>query len=112
LLLAGAAERGEYGDPDVPEERAWLGQMSPYHNVKAGGKYPEMFVLTATKDDRAHPGRARKMGKRLEELGIPFLYYENIDGGHSAAANQRESARRVALEYTYLSRKLMGTPVP
>ena len=62
--------------------------------------------MTSTKDDRVHPGHARKMAARLEELGMPFLYYENIDGGHSAAANQRERADASALEFTYLSRRL------
>ena len=62
---------------------------------------------TSPNDDGVHPSHARKMAKRLEETGKPFLYYENIDGGHSAAANQREAARRTALEFTYLARKLM-----
>ena len=86
---------GEYGDPDVAEERAFLEKLSPYHNVDPAKTYPEIYFETSTKDDRVHPGHARKMAKRLEELGKPFLYYENIDGGHSAAANQRETARRV-----------------
>jgi len=107
LLLAGASWMDEYGDPDVPEERAWLEKLSPYHNVKADVAYPEVYFETSTKDDRVHPAHARKMAKRFEELGKPFLYYENIDGGHSAAANQREAARRAALEYTYLARKLI-----
>lgn len=105
-MLAGASWMDEYGDPDVPEERAFLEQLSPYHNVRADVSYPEIYFETSTKDDRVHPAHARKMAKRLEELGKPFLYYENIDGGHSAAANQREAARRAALEYTYLARKL------
>jgi prolyl oligopeptidase len=107
LLLAGASWMDEYGDPDVAEERAWLERLSPYHNVKGDVTYPEIYFETSTKDDRVHPAHARKMAKRLEELGKPFLYYENIDGGHSAAANQREAARRAALEYTYLARKLI-----
>ncbi len=106
-LLAGASWMDEYGDPDVPEERAFLEKLSPYHNVKADVTYPEIYFETSTKDDRVHPGHARKMARRLEDLGKPFLYYENIDGGHSAAANQREAARRSALEYTYLARKLI-----
>jgi prolyl oligopeptidase len=107
LLLAGASWMDEYGDPDVPEERAWLEKLSPYHNVDASKTYPEIYFETSTKDDRVHPGHARKMAKLLEEMGKPFLYYENIDGGHSAAANQREAARRSALEFTYLARKLI-----
>ncbi len=107
MLLAGASWMGEYGDPDIPEERAFLESISPYHNIDSEADYPEIYFETSTKDDRVHPGHARKMAKRLEELGKPFLYYENIDGGHSAAANQKEAARRAALEYTYLARKLI-----
>lgn len=107
MLLAGASWMGEYGDPDIPEERAFLESISPYHNIDPNADYPEIYFETSTKDDRVHPGHARKMAKRLEELGKPFLYYENIDGGHSAAANQTEAARRAALEYTYLARKLI-----
>jgi prolyl oligopeptidase len=106
-LLAGASWMDEYGDPDVPEERAFLEKLSPYHNIDPEADYPEIYFETSTKDDRVHPAHARKMAKRLEELGKPFLYSENIDGGHSAAANQREAARRAALEYTYLARKLI-----
>jgi prolyl oligopeptidase len=106
-LLAGASWMAEYGDPDVPSERAFLESISPYHQIKAGVKYPEPFFVTSTKDDRVHPGHARKAAARMQALGLPFYYYENIDGGHSAAANLREAARRSALEFTYLSRKLM-----
>lgn len=106
-LLAGASWMDEYGDPDVPEERAFLEKLSPYHNVKADVQYPEIYFETSTKDDRVHPAHARKMAKRLEDLGKPFFYYENIDGGHSAAANQKEAAKRAALEFTYLARKLI-----
>jgi len=92
----------------VPEEREWLEKMSPYHNFDADADYPEPFFVTSTKDDRVHPGHARKMAKLFEAAGKPFLYYENIDGGHSAAANQQETAKRVALEFTYLTEKLMA----
>mgnify|MGYP001296967056 CR=1 FL=1 len=106
-LLAGASWVGEYGDPDDPVEGAFLRKISPYHNLKAGVKYPEPFFVTSSKDDRVHPGHARKMAAKMESMKLPFLYYENIDGGHAAAANQRERAKRVALEFTYLTRKLM-----
>ncbi|NVK54572.1 MAG: S9 family peptidase [Alteromonadaceae bacterium] len=107
LLLAGASWVGEYGSPDVPKEREWLEKMSPYHNFHAETDYPEPFFVTSTKDDRVHPGHARKMARLFEASGKPFLYYENIDGGHSAAANQQETAKRAALEFTYLTEKLM-----
>ena len=106
-LLAGASWMGEYGDPDIPEQRAWIAEYSPYQNLRAGQPYPEVFIHTSTKDDRVHPGHARKAAARLEALGYPVLFYENTDGGHAAGANLRETARRIALEYTYLSRRLM-----
>lgn len=109
-LLAGASWRAEYGDPDIPEQRAWIGEYSPYQNLRAGQPYPEVFIHTSTKDDRVHPGHARKAAARLEELGYPVLFYENTDGGHAAGANLRETARRIALEYTYLTRRLMDEP--
>jgi prolyl oligopeptidase len=107
LLLAGASWIDEYGNPDVPAERAWLEKLSPYQNLAKRADYPLPFIETSTKDDRVHPGHARKYAAKLESLGMPFLYYENIDGGHSAAANQRERAKRTALEFTYLSQRLV-----
>jgi prolyl oligopeptidase len=107
LLLAGASWVDEYGSPDVPAERAWLEQLSPYNILRKRDDMPEPFFVTSTKDDRVHPAHARKFAAKMEELGMPFLYYENIDGGHGAAANLVEGAKRRALEYTYLSQKLM-----
>ncbi|MDI1325572.1 MAG: prolyl oligopeptidase family serine peptidase [Brevundimonas sp.] len=109
-LLAGASWMAEYGNPDVPEERAWIEAYSPYQRLEAGRPYPEVFIHTSTKDDRVHPGHARKAAARLEDLGYPVLFYENTDGGHAAGANLRETARRIALEYTYLTRRLMDQP--
>ena len=109
-LLAGASWQGEYGNPDIPAERAWIEAYSPYQNLRADQPYPEVFIHTSTKDDRVHPGHARKAAARLEELGYPVLFYENTDGGHAAGANLRETARRLALEYTYLTRRLMDQP--
>lgn len=111
-LLAGASWMAEYGNPDIPEQRAWIEAYSPYQRLQAGQPYPEVFIHTSTKDDRVHPGHARKAAARLEELGYPVLFYENTDGGHAAGANLRETARRLALEYTYLTRRLMDTQVP
>ena len=106
-LLAGASWVDEYGSPDVPEERAFLEKISPVHNFHPKEKtYPTPFFVTSTKDDRVHPGHARKMGFLFEQAKLPFYYYENIDGGHSAAANQLERAKRTALEYTYLFKQL------
>ena len=106
LLLAGASWVDEYGSPEDPDERAFLETISPYRNFDAMKPYPLPFFLTSTKDDRVHPGHARKMARKFEAAGLPFLYYENIDGGHSAAANQTEAAKRAALEFVYLRRQL------
>jgi prolyl oligopeptidase len=106
-LLAGASWVDEYGSPSNPAERRFLRSISPYQNLRARPDFPLPFVLTSTKDDRVHPGHARKYVARMIELGMPVLYYENIDGGHAAAANLNEVARRRALEYTYLTQRLM-----
>jgi prolyl oligopeptidase len=106
-LLAGASWVDEYGSPSNPEERAFLETITPYQNLRARDDFPLPLVLTSTKDDRVHPGHARKYVARMAELGMPVLYYENIDGGHSAAANLNEAARRRSLEYTYLMQRLM-----
>jgi prolyl oligopeptidase len=104
---AGASWIGEYGDPKIPAERKMLMSYSPYQNLKAGQKYPKVLIETSTKDDRVHPAHARKAPARLKEYGYDFLYYENIDGGHAAAANLNERALRTALEFTYLQQRLM-----
>jgi len=104
---AGASWVGEYGSVSVPEERAFLETISPYQNLKAGVAYPEPFFVTATSDDRVTPVHARKMAAKMQAMGLPFLYFENTNGGHAASANQQERAERVALEFTYLARKLM-----
>jgi len=107
LMGAGASWIGEYGDPRIPEQRAWIQGYSPYQRLTTGRTYPMPFIETSTKDDRVHPGHGRKAAARLAAIGAPYYYYENIDGGHSAAANLQESARRVALEYTYATRRLV-----
>jgi prolyl oligopeptidase len=104
---AGASWVGEYGSSAVPAEAAFLRTISPYHNLKAGVAYPEPFFVTSTKDDRVTPVHARKMAAKMQAMGLPFLYFENTNGGHAASANLQERAERVALEFTYLTRKLM-----
>ncbi len=106
-MSAGASWQGEYGNPDDPVEGKFLRGISPYHNVKAGVAYPEPLFETSTKDDRVGPVHARKMAALFEDMGLPFYYYENIEGGHAAAANQVEVARRYAIEFTYFAQKLM-----
>lgn len=106
-LLAGASWMAEYGDPDVPAMREVLRSYSPYHNLAPEKTYPEVFFFTSTKDDRVHPGHARKMAARMEEMGHPFLYYENIEGGHGAAANLEQLIHRTSLQAVYLYQKLV-----
>ncbi|MCK5378784.1 MAG: S9 family peptidase, partial [Acidobacteria bacterium] len=101
-LLAGASWVAEYGDPDLPEEWAFLEAYSPYHNLSADETYPRVLFTTSTRDDRVHPAHARKMVARMRSLGHPVLYYENTEGGHAAAADHGQKARMTALEMTYL----------
>jgi prolyl oligopeptidase len=105
-LSAGASWVAEYGDPDVPADRAFIAKYSAYTQLKAGVKYPEPYITTNTEDDRVHPGHARKFAAELEALGDPFLYYENTFGGHANDADPELNARRWARHYVYLSRKL------
>ncbi len=105
-LLAGASWMGEYGDPEGEEREAIRG-YSPYQNLKKGVAYPRAFFVTSTKDDRVHPGHARKMVARLREFGNDPLYYENIEGGHGGSADLEQRARRTSLEYSYLYRSLI-----
>jgi prolyl oligopeptidase len=106
-LLAGASWIAEYGDPEKPEERALIAKWSPYQNLTRGVKYPTPFFVTSTKDDRVHPGHARKMAAKMEGYGMPYHYYENIEGGHSAAANLKQRAEQLALSFAYLRLQLM-----
>jgi prolyl oligopeptidase len=105
-LLAGASWMGEYGNPDLPEEWAFIREFSPYHTVERGKTYPPLLITTSTRDDRVHPAHARKMTARLEEFGHRVLYYENIEGGHGGAADNRQKAFMEALGYSFLGREL------
>ena len=106
-LSAGASWVGEYGDPDVAADRAFIEKYSGYQNLKAGVKYPEPYITTNTRDDRVHPGHARKFAAKLEAMGIPYLYYEQTFGGHANDADPELNARRWARHYVYLAQKLM-----
>jgi len=105
-LLAGASWIGEYGDPDKPEDRAFIEKYSPYQNLRKDAEYPRIFLYTSTRDDRVHPGHARKMVARLLEEKHDVLYFENIEGGHGAAANNAQAARMWAQTFTFLWRQL------
>ncbi len=107
-IAAGASWQGEYGDVDAdPAVMAFWLKTSPYENLKAGVNYPEPFLFTTTKDDRVGPQHARKFAARMEEMGLPFFYYENTEGGHGAGADLKQAAVTTALTMTYLQRKLM-----
>jgi prolyl oligopeptidase len=106
-LSAGASWVAEYGDPDVPADRAFIAAYSAYTQLKPGVKYPEPYITTNTEDDRVHPGHARKFAAEFEALGLPYLYYENTFGGHANNADPELNARRWARHYVYLARKLM-----
>ncbi|WP_285487140.1 prolyl oligopeptidase family serine peptidase [Amycolatopsis taiwanensis] len=108
LLLAGASWVAEYGDPDDPAEWAYLSQYSPYQNVHSGRDYPPALFLTSTRDDRVHPGHARKMVARMLEQGHDVRYHENIEGGHGAAADNEQLAYKWALVFEFLWTTLSG----
>ena len=105
-LLAGASWMAEYGDPDKADEWAVISKYSPYQNVKPGMKLPKLLFTTSTRDDRVHPGHARKMAARMAEQGHDLLYYENIEGGHAGAADNRQRADMMALEFAFLWQQL------
>lgn len=105
-LSAGASWIAEYGDPEKPEEWAFMRNFSPYQNLRKGVSYPPVLFVTSTRDDRVHPGHARKMMARMLEMGSDVRYYENTEGGHAAAADNEQEAHMWALTYQFLRRKL------
>ncbi|MCU1680719.1 MAG: putative peptidase y4nA [Amycolatopsis sp.] len=108
-LLAGASWMAEYGDPDEPEQWAYIGEYSPYQNVHSGRDYPPTLFVTSTRDDRVHPAHARKMMARMVEQGHDVRYYENIEGGHGAAADNEQLAFKWALVFEFLWEKLTAS---
>jgi prolyl oligopeptidase len=106
VLLAGASWMEEYGNPDDPKEWEFIRTFSPYHNLKAGVKYPPTLFTTSTRDDRVHPGHARKMAARMLDAKQEVLYYENVEGGHAGAATNKQQAHMSALAYAFLWRRL------
>lgn len=101
-LLAGASWEAEYGNPDKPEEWAYIQKFSPYHLFDSAKTYPPVFFLTSTRDDRVHPGHARKMAAKMIDSNKDVMYYENIEGGHAGAASNAQSAHMDALIYSFL----------
>ena len=110
LLLAGASWVAEYGDPDNPEDWAFISEYSPYQNIDAEKRYPPVLITTSTRDDRVHPGHARKMTAALEVAGHDVSYYENIEGGHAGAADNAQTAFKSALAFSFLHRMLKPDP--
>ena len=110
LLLAGASWVAEYGDPDNPDDWEFISEYSPYQNISATRHYPPVLITTSTRDDRVHPGHARKMTAALEAAGHRVWYYENIEGGHAGAADNEQIAFKSALSYSFLWRMLTPTP--
>ncbi len=109
-LLAGASWMDEYGNPDVPADWAFIKKYSPYQNVRKGVHYPPVFFYNSTKDDRVHPGHARKMAAKLKAYGNPVYYHEYTEGGHSVGGNRTEDAKRAALEWAFLKRTIGTGP--
>ena len=105
-LLAGASWIGEYGDPDDPDQWDYIARYSPYQNVSPDKRYPRVLFTTSTRDDRVHPGHARKMAARMRDQGHDVLYWENTEGGHAGAANNEQTATMWALTYAFLLRQL------
>lgn len=105
-LLAGASWMAEWGDPDDPNDWSYLRTFSPYHLVDPSGTYPPVLFLTSTRDDRVHPGHARKMMAKMSALGFDVRYYENIEGGHGAAATNEQIATMWSLALEFLWQQL------
>ncbi len=106
LLLAGASWVAEYGNPDDPADWEFIAEYSPYQNISADIEYPPVLITTSTRDDRVHPGHARKMTAALEATGHRVWYYENIEGGHAGAADNAQTAFKTALSFSFLWRML------
>jgi prolyl oligopeptidase len=105
-LLAGASWMAEYGNPDIPEEWAYISRYSPYQNVHEDVDYPRPFIFTTTRDDRVHPGHARKMAAKMMSQGHEVLYFENVEGGHGAGVTPEQQAESIALAFAYLDLQL------
>lgn len=107
LIGRGASWVGEYGDPRIPEQRAWIEGYSPYQMIEEGEDYPTPFLWASTADDRTHPAHARKGAAKLKEQGHPYYYFEDTVGGHSGGVDNEQRAKLDALQYVYLMQQLM-----
>lgn len=110
-LLAGASWIAEYGDPDKPEEWAWLATYSAYHQAQPGKPYPPILLATTRRDDRVHPGHARKMAAKLQAMGYrDTWFYEPPAGGHGYGKDNKERAHFIALGYAFLRDRIGWKP--
>ena len=107
LIGRGASWIGEYGDPRIPEQRAWIEGYSPYQKIVEGVDYPSPFLWASTADDRTHPAHARKGAAKLKELGQDYWYFEDMTGGHSGGVDNEQRAKLQALQMVYLMQRLM-----
>lgn len=103
-----ASAGGRVRQPRRPRRLGVHLEYSPYQNISAERRYPPVLIATSTRDDRVHPGHARKMTAALEQAGKPVWYYENIEGGHAGAADNAQTAFKSALTFTFLHRILAG----
>ncbi len=110
LIGRGASWIGEYGDPRIPEQRAWIEGYSPYQKIVPGVGYPSPFLWASTADDRTHPAHARKGAAKLKALGQPYYYFEDTTGGHSGGVDNDQRAKLQALQFIYLMQRLMDAP--
>jgi prolyl oligopeptidase len=111
-LTAGASWIGEYGDPDQPEDWTFLREMSAYHHVAAERAYPPILLTTSAKDDRVHPGHARKMAAKLTEHGQPAYFHEPVEGGHAGASDNVHLAFNIALGFAFLRKTIAPEMTP
>jgi prolyl oligopeptidase len=101
-LLAGASWMAEYGNPDNPEDWAVIKTWSPYELLKKDAKYPKPLFWTTTRDDRVHPAHARKMVAKMQDMGHPVYYFENMEGGHGSGTTSKQQSQVRTLQYAYL----------
>ena len=111
VIGRGASWIAEYGDPRIAEERAWIEGYSPYQKLVPGKSFPRVMYVTSTADDRTHPSHGRKAAARMAANGQPYLYFEDMTGGHSGGVDNEQRARLLALQQVYLMQQLMAEPV-
>jgi prolyl oligopeptidase len=111
IALGQTAWEGEFGSPDIPQERAFLERTSPFQNLRAQTNFPKPLIITSTTDETVSPAQARTFAAKMESLGMPFLFYESSDGGHGLTSTPAQKNRLEALIYVYLARQLLDQRV-